>query len=569
MKIGNIQFNLLYKNRLGINKSVSYRKTDSQGDTFIKVPTSLSFGYNFSLKNPKGIPCAYCGKPTVVHDDILELTNLNGKDLINEINSFTSNESIKLTTLNSNEISIIKNIIQNHPNLNGRDILPVIYVNSREKMIQKQMDVYHELETLTESLACPELDNYIEHVKMQDPIINKDISLDELTDFLKKNSQIEFRKDVISNVIKLSAKYVSNDTVDAWTQAVKTVSKLPSSKTDPDTHLVKLVSQSLRDMLNESDKSHSSSERAASFYRNLFRQYLSSAEHIMPYSKNGASAASNYLATHVYCNAQRSNISFYKYTKSNPEILENILKYLKHVSMSLISDVNLQGLSDKKYIEDVKMSLRTQLNSHNGDPIVRNFLNELDKLYWFTNDNTLTYHSNEVRKQTQDMFADILKEDSYKAQHRMLNELYDKCLSEIKSSILKNLDNKMNHMDPVNDKRLIAIIKYYIEKNCVNVLFSVSKQNLNSILSDEFISNYRKALVVIFKKLMGSKSYEYSDEFLHKLAKHVSIKKTPQVYCLKILLTSKDKKKGKYNIPMIKKMLESKSIVPEYVKYQH
>ena len=566
MKISDIFFTKNNKNLKNNNKCVSYRKTSSAVDTFVKNSDSISFGYNFDLKNPKGIPCAYCGKPTLVQDDILKLTRLCGDELINEIDSITSCESVKLSPLNIAEISIFKNVVLEYPDLSGKDLLPIAYVRSRDKMLKKQLAVYEEFEDITMTLQCNELDEYIEHIKRQDPIINKDITVDELAQFLTKRMQIDFRKDVISKVIKLSAKYVTNDTVDTWMSAVQTISKLPSSKTDPDTHLVKLISQSLRDIPTVSDNTYINN-KVGRFYRNLFSKYLSSAEHIVPYSKDGECTPSNYLVAHAYCNMIRSANPLFEYSRSNPEIYDNILKYLKYVSLSLKNAVNLHEFRNKQYIQDVKKSLASQFYGHTDNDDVKKFLNELKNIYWLTDSNILTFYSDDVRNSSAKLFNDILSSTNCNKQYEMLDQLYLNSKKRVKESITTNINHMVNNLDSEKDKRLILILDHYLKAKCVDTLFDISNQDLNNMLSDSFISNYRSVLFNIIKKLLGKDCDKYSDKYLQKVARQISIKKSPDVYCLKILLTAKEKC-GKYNIPMIRKILISKSIIPQYVKYQ-
>ena len=567
MKINCIGRHLLRKHNLPTKTSNAIKFSDSN-DVYVKNTKDISFGYSFDLKRPKGIPCAYCGKPTVVQDDIIRLTKLKGKELIDEIESITSNDSIVLTALNLAEISTIKNIILQYPNLDAKDIMPIVYVKCRDKMIQKQLAIYDELEVLTKTLNCPELDNYIEQVKKQDLIINQDISLEELTDFLKNKSHIEFRKDVISNIIKLSGKYITNETVDTWASAVKTISKLPSSKTDADTHLVKLISQSLRDTPNSYNFPHSSTDKAAKFYRNLFLRYLSSAEHITPHSMDGKCAPSNYLVAHTYCNMIRSSKPLFEYSSCNPEVYDNIINYLKYVSMSLKNAINLHEFRNKQYIQDVKKNLASQFYGHTDNDDVKKFLNELKNIYWLTDSNILTFYSDDVRNSSAKLFNDILSSTNCNKQYEMLDQLYLNSKKRVKESITTNINHMVNNLDSEKDKRLILILDHYLKAKCVDTLFDISNQDLNNMLSDSFISNYRSVLFNIIKKLLGKDCDKYSDKYLQKVARQISIKKTPDVYCLKILLTAKEKC-GKYNIPMIIKILKSKSIIPQYVKYQH
>ena len=566
MKINCIGRHLLRKHNLPTKTSNAIKFSDSN-DVYVKNTKDISFGYSFDLKRPKGIPCAYCGKPTVVQDDIIRLTKLKGKELIDEIESITSNDSIVLTALNLAEISTIKNIILQYPNLDAKDIMPIVYVKCRDKMIQKQLAIYDELEVLTKTLNCPELDNYIEQVKKQDLIINQDISLEELTDFLKNKSHIEFRKDVISNIIKLSGKYITNETVDTWASAVKTISKLPSSKTDADTHLVKLISQSLRDTPNSYNFPHSSTDKAAKFYRNLFLRYLSSAEHITPHSMDGKCAPSNYLVAHTYCNMIRSSKPLFEYSSCNPEVYDNIINYLKYVSMSLKNAINLHEFRNKQYIQDVKENLASQFYGHTDNDDVKKFLNELKNIYWLTDSNILTFYSDDVRNSSAKLFNDILSSTNCNKQYEMLDQLYLNSKKRVKESITTNINHMVNNLDSEKDKRLILILDHYLKAECVDTLFDISNQDLNNMLSDSFISNYRSVLFNIIKKLLGKDCDKYSDKYLQEVARQISIKKTPDVYCLKILLTAKEKC-GKYNIPMIIKILKSKSIIPQYVKYQ-
>lgn len=566
MKISGI-FLTNINNKKNNNSNLGCKKSRSLLDSFVKNSSGVSFGYSFELKNPSGVPCAYCGKPTLVQSDILKLTCLNGDDLIKKIDSITSCKSIKLSPLNIAEISILKSVIHENPNLSGKDILPVAYLHSRDKMLKKQLAVYEEFEDMTKTLQCAELDEYIEHVKKQDPIINKDITVDELAQFLTRKMQIDFRKDVISKIIKLSAKYVTKDTVDTWTSAVKTISKLPSSKTDPDTHFVKLISQSLRDMSNLDDSEHNPYNKAAKFYRNLFFNYISSVEHIIPYSKDGKSQSSNYLIAHTYCNMMRSSKPLFEYSSTNPEIYENILNYLKYVSMSLKNAINLHEFRNKQYIQDVKVNLAAQFNDHTDDSEVKKFLDELKNIYWLTDSNILTFYSDDVRKNVASLFNDALDVGQYNKQQKMLDELCASSINHVKESITANINSLVNDLDPQKDKRLILILDRYLKANCVDNLFDIGKQDLNNMLSDSFISNYRGVLLNIIKKLLGKDCEKYSDKFLQELVRQISIKKTPEVYSLKILLTAGEKN-GRYNVPMIRKILKSKSIIPQYVKYQ-
>ena len=184
-----------------------------------------------------------------------------------------------------------------------------------------------------------------------------------------------------------------------------------------------------------------------------------------------------------------------------------------------------------------------------------------------TDSNILTFYSDDVRNSSAKLFNDILSSTNCNKQYEMLDQLYLNSKKRVKESITTNINHMVNNLDSEKDKRLILILDHYLKAECVDTLFDISNQDLNNMLSDSFISNYRSVLFNIIKKLLGKDCDKYSDKYLQKVARQISIKKTPDVYCLKILLTAKEKC-GKYNIPMIRKILISKSIIPQYVKYQ-
>ena len=241
----------LYLSFTGGISAVSSHKTSSlertpAGDTFVKSPSALqklrndkiSFGYEFILKKPRGIPCAYCGSETVSQDEVYYITELKGKELVGELEKFASSKRTQMNQQAREALELFEKTALDNPDKNGAELLPVAYTRARNRMLIKQTGVYSRAEKLAEQIDARNLLRYLKKVKTQDVIIKPDISIEELSAFLTNNTHIEFRKDILSTVLRMAGNNRKIDNVDTWSAIVREISTLPSSKTDPDAYLV-------------------------------------------------------------------------------------------------------------------------------------------------------------------------------------------------------------------------------------------------------------------------------------------------------------------------------------------
>ena len=342
---------------------------------------NLNFGYNFALKTPNGIPCAYCGRVTFAKSDAWRLMSLKGRNLVNELESFASQNKNAFNQQSLEALSLFEKIVLDNPDKSGKEILPIAYIRSRNRMLVKQSDVYSQVGNLAQALESSELMNYINSVKAQDIVLNPNISTNELYDFLQNKLHIQFRKEVLLRVMQIAAKEANNESVDTWFKIMTAINKLPSSKNDADAYLVKYISKAIRKDPKMGNKYISVKDDAAVlFYYQLLYPFVSSAEHVVPHSVKGESNFTNYLVTHTWCNNKRMATDFCCYVKKNPQILNNILTNLNFIKNTKGSSVRLSRFDTDKYLQEIKQRLHALLVNSSDVPEISGFLDKLSRL---------------------------------------------------------------------------------------------------------------------------------------------------------------------------------------------
>ncbi len=366
----------------------SYLDSANSGNLFASNVSAISFsgGYNFALKKISGLPCAYCGKEVVSYDTIDEVQELKGSELTDRLEVFLRQNPKDKDSIKGQAYNEFKRIVLANPKLNGADILPIVYVESRDKVIAKQLAVYSSVQRLAKKLPNDRISRYINTVKDQDVSLNKNISMDKLTEFLKQDTHIQYRRQVMRRFDEIADSYSRKKDRATVAQIRNELMKLPNSKNDKDAYLVKFISGSIRK--TESVKNPYvplESGAAALFYSVILNPYLASAEHIKPHSHNGADDSSNFLITHAHCNSKRGNEDWILYATEHPEIFDNVIDNIVAIvsDPSLCYEVDDPDFDLPEHITDIINQLRIETSRHEikrGNKKVEVFLEELNAL---------------------------------------------------------------------------------------------------------------------------------------------------------------------------------------------
>ncbi len=519
---------------------------------YLNLPTNINFGYEFALKKPKGIPCAYCGKPMLSKDDLQQIPTLKGQDLIDKIDSFVSQNPSVLSKQSNAALMLFKATVLSNSDKNGREILPIAYTRARTRMLIKQSAVYSKVLECAEKLDCKELKDYINKIKEQDNIINPDIPFNELADFLKDKIHIEFRKEVILNVMKLAGKYSTESNIDIWTDVMKTISSLPSSKSDPDAYLVKYISKALRkDPKLENDYISIKNDEALLFYSTILFPYLSSAEHVKPFSDNGESDQSNYLATHIWCNSKRQATKFSDFVLANPDVLDNIINYLKYINLNKYSRINLNA-----YLRDIRKKLVSELSEVADIPLVADFIKRLYTFNYLSADVKYTPDDPAQKTKTANMIENCLSNSNSDNYNDALNKLYADCVTTYINNYQRRITNLINHYDSKKHKTILEFFYKMLNSPFITTLFAQEDKMLNYTISNSFLKNYRINITNSLYEILSEEPDSYSDEQIVSFARRLTFKKTPELFCIKILLNSKQSD-GTYDIEKIRALIKA------------
>lgn len=362
-----------------LTKDVFQRQTGHLSQINVNNISSLTFGYEFALKQVKNVPCAYCSEDVLSRDDLHEMVNLKGQELVDKMNKYYLQAPDKMGDSQKKSFEILKKAAIENPDKTARELLPILFVEARDRLIKKQSKIYDDIEEMADGLKTRSLSKYIKEVRNQDIVLRQDISLDELSDFLVNKQHVAYRKEIIQNIkdIRNSPEAVKNNHAKTWGRIIAKVDELPSSKIDEDAYLVKFISKAIKKNINDEliPKDMESSEM---FYAQILYPFLSTAEHIKPFSKKGVSDYSNYLITHSYCNAKRGNMPWVDYMFKDPRRFDNVIENLSVVSSYMEEDPKkFKGMGVKDYLPRVSQTLRREVRGYTQNIFVSKFLDDL------------------------------------------------------------------------------------------------------------------------------------------------------------------------------------------------
>ena len=545
MKINSLKLNFIQNNnRYYANKSL-YTVTNPvnhlQNDVFVKssAANDVSFsGYNLDIRNHKGLPCAYCGETMLTKDDVDSLVSMHGKTIAFRLGKYAEQGRGNISPKYLEAINFVKQVASEYPDNTAAEILPAIYVRSRNKMILKQAQVYSRIEKLAQEVGSKELSEYISNVKMQDIPIPNDISIDDLSYFLVHKTNIKYRKEIINTILKITKEQSNRLNGDKWKRIFYEATTLPSSSNDSDALLVKLLSQALRhDPKGNNEIVSVDSDAAAIFYSNLLTEFMPTVEHLKPQSDNGSDNSSNLLAVHAHCNCKRSAIPFYEYTGKNSYMLHNISNYLAYISAANFSDA--PNFDKIEYLKGINARLKEELAPISHKDEIKSYFNTLDAACFKDNTRLSCQNTNRSRDLVSKILMPLLSSRDGKSLNQSLDSLYDNIFSELKASVKSGYTGLISSLFDNSRVYAALAVKKYMKSDTLLSLSKPDAQKLNMVLSDHYIQS--KSYVIekqIKEHLSEGKNNDYEKLYANYVSAILPFD-TPSAYCLKILCLSR------------------------------
>ena len=547
MKIDSLKLNFIQNNNRYVQSKRSHVSVPHarylQNDVFVRSSSAqnISFcGYTFDLKNHRGLPCAYCGDTMLTKRDVDDLVSLKGKKLASRLGMYLGQGRGNISQKHLDAIEFVKLVAKEYPNKTAAEILPIVYVRARNKMILKQAQVYSRIEKLGQSVNSDDLIEYISQIKKQDKPIPSDISIEELSYFLIHKTYIKYRKEVIGTITKFAKEQSNSQNNEVWKRIFYESTTLPSSSNDSDALLVKLVSQALRhDPKGNNDIVSINDDAAAVFYSNLLTEFMPTVEHIKPQSSNGADSSSNFLAVHSHCNGKRGSIPFSTYISQHPDILHNILNYMSYIKSENLSKVS--KFSKIRYLEGINNRLKQELTTLSKNQDVKNFLNSLDEICYVTKSKIAPPSDSRIMLVVPSILVSKIKNfDEGKNLNREFDNLLLELFAKLKTGIGISYRSAISKLESENKVFASLELKRRMQKDELLNMKKINHLKLNTILSDSYIKMHADSLEKELRRLLvrdGDKSYE---EFINTLVSNLYDFKSIEGYCIKVLLFSRD-----------------------------
>ena len=547
MKVDLLKLNFIYNSRnCNTSKRVHNHKLSHvslNSDVFVKSlnANNIAFsGYTFDLRNHKGLPCAYCGEKMLTKRDVDEIVCLKGKKLASRIGYYSNQGHNQISQRYLDAINFVRQIAKEYPYKSAAEILPIVYVRARNRMILKQAEVYSAIEKSAQNLCSQDLLNYISKVKSQDKPIPTDISIEDLSYFLIHKTYIKYRKEILSTLSEFAKEKSNPKNANCWKRVLYEASILPSSSNDPDALLVKLVSQALRhDPKGGNEIVSINDDAAAVFYSNLLTEFMPTVEHIKPQSKNGADSSTNFLAVHSHCNGKRGSIPFSEYVSQNPDILRCILNYMSYIRSENLSKVS--KFSKIRYLEGINDRLKQEFASlaHNRD--VKNFLNSLDDICFITKSKISPPSDQRTLHIVPSILVSKIKNfEEGKSLNRQFDSLLLEFFDRLKTRVGMSYKTAISKLESENKVFAVLELKRRMQKDELLNMQKIDYLKLNTILSDNYIKMHRDSLETELRRLLVRDNEDCYIKFINTLMSNLFDFKSIEGYCIKALLYSRD-----------------------------
>ena len=562
MKIDSLKINFIQNNNIYVQSKRSHVSVPHtrylQNDVFVRSSSAqnISFcGYTFDLKNHRGLPCAYCGDTMLTKRDVDDLVSLKGKKLASRLGMYLGQGRGNISKKHLDAIEFVKLVAKEYPNKTAAEILPIVYVRARNKMILKQAQVYSRIEKLGHSVNSDDLIEYISQIKKQDKPIPSDISIEELSYFLIHKTYIKYRKEVIGTITKFAKEQSNSQNNEVWKRIFYESTTLPSSSNDSDALLVKLVSQALRlDPKGNNDIVSINDDAAAVFYSNLLTEFMPTVEHIKPQSSNGADSSSNFLAVHSHCNGKRSSTPFHEYVLANAEILPNVLNYLYYIKTEDLSRAN--NINKVEYLQGICKTLKEELAPIADMGDIKDFFASLDDICLADKTSLRAPESRALRLKAAGIFEQKIKSSGSESTLRKeLDELYIELLKSFTQNLHKSYSKTIKQLFQEQNVFAALAVRHSMQMDERLKLSKIDSVKVNTMLSDKYKDIYAVPLRAELERLLctdtNDKYVDFIDKTMHDLFPYDNI----GVYCLKVLANCRNEN-GIYSVDKIYQTLE-------------
>lgn len=277
----------------------------------------VNFGYGFCLKNIPNLPCAYCGAIMVSQKEQMQfekfIADAKGQDLQRALTRMFGD---KKPCVEKEMAEEFVRASKQEPDKNLKELIFKMLKPAEEKIIAKQKGILNQAKDFS--------DNLIGEGKV---FAKRDF---DITNKLIENSNDDCsfkRKNILYAFKRLSKIETNPGNVQVFEKMIDVLKTLPTSGTDKNAFIVKYQRRTSREI----------GER-------LLNPYISTAEHIHPFSDKGASEASNYLLVDAKCNENRGDGPFSDFIEKNPNVIgfikKNIATIVQKIKRGIIRDMD-------------------------------------------------------------------------------------------------------------------------------------------------------------------------------------------------------------------------------------
>jgi len=263
----------------------------------------VSFGYYFAFKELKNLPCPCCGRKMTINKEIEDfvknMTEATGKDIVTNLEKYKD----RLPFTERNVSNILIHLAENNEDSGLKRLLNQKFTKIKHKLEEKQKGILKEIADLAEDLTDETYN-----------IIHKDIAAIDLIIKEGKNGDPFKRKKLIQGLEKVRDNETNANNKEILENIVKKAENMPTSSTDVNAFIVKY-----------------SRRESSEIAHRIIEPSQSTAEHIHPHSNKGSNNPSNYLAECKKCNNDRGNMSYVKWLKIHPEMINNVQKYMDEI----------------------------------------------------------------------------------------------------------------------------------------------------------------------------------------------------------------------------------------------
>lgn len=283
-------------------QSNQYYKKGLLGKHGLSIP---SFSAK-SITSLRGIHCPCCGLPMVIMEDftrVLTEQHLSGsgKKALKAVGMFEAS----LHHVEKRVFHILKKLNKKNPDATLAQLLVQEAPKHFKRLQMRQLRILDKIDIYSMALSG-DLKTKINALSS-----NARGQILSVADSKDINAQYFKRKLFINPIRELMDANPDNATLKLIYQSVE---KLPNSKNDLDSFVIKYFRRSSREI-----------------GQRLVSPSVSTVEHLLPVAKEGENDIRNYLPECAHCNGERHDMFLHKWIQKHPEMLSNILVTVKEI----------------------------------------------------------------------------------------------------------------------------------------------------------------------------------------------------------------------------------------------